>query len=204
MPTLNTLRGLRASDRTDEEQKAINQQMCYKEESDTFEVAPIRTAMPIEEKPEVDTTSAAMINQVMRYKQHLDEQYEQALAEREATYGVGRNTINNTANDYLDSIANEVSSYYKKFQGTDKLPLNDDEKKQLSAAYDARKQTYGEQNAGVWLDNYFQDKVANNQSWWEQATHAVSHLIPAIEGGLIQTYGMLHGAINHIIGSEGY
>lgn len=204
MPTLNTLRGLRASDRTDEEQKAINQQMGYKEEPDTFEVAPIRAAMPIEEEPEVDTTSAAMINQAMRYKQHLDEQYEQALAERESTYGVGRNTINNTANDYLDSIANEVSSYYKKFKGTDKLPLNDDEKKQLSAAYDARKQTYGEQNADVWLDNYFKDKVANNQSWWEQATHAVSHLIPAIEGGLIQTYGMLHGAINHIIGSEGY
>lgn len=207
MPTLNQLRGLRSSDRTQEDQQAINDVMGYQEEhEDTFQVAPVRAAMPIrrEEPEEPDTAAAAVINQAMRYKQHLDDQYQQALAEREADYGVGRNSINSTANDYLDSIASNVSSYYKKFKGSDKLPLDDEEKKQLAAAYDARKQTYGEQNADVWLDNYMKDKVGQNQSWFEQATNAVSHLIPAIEGGIIQTYGMLHGGIAHIIGADGY
>lgn len=208
MPTLTQLRGLRASDRSIEEQLAINQQMGYQEELKPINM-PIQNnadilADQMSTEPQADTTSAAAINQALRYKQHLDEQYQQVLAEREEQYGVNRNTVNSTANDYLDSIANNASSYYKKFKNTDKLPLDDNEKKQLSAEYDARKQTYGEQNADIWLDKYFKDKVGQNQSWWEQATHAVSHLIPAIEGGLIQTYGMLHGAIAHAIGAEGY
>ena len=206
MPTLNQLRGLKASDRTEEEQKAINQQMGYKEEPDTMPVVAPQASMPIRrEEPTVDTTSAAMINQAMRYKQHLDEQYQQALAEREEELGTSHvGAINSGANDYLDKVAGEVSSYYKRFRGTDKLPLDDEEKKQIVAQYDARKKTYGEQNADIWLDNYMKDKVANNQSWWEQATNAVGHLIPAIEGGAIQTYGMLHGALAHIFGAEGY
>jgi hypothetical protein len=141
-----------------------------------------------------------MLNNVAMYQQHLNEEYEQALAERETTYGIGRETVNTTANEYLDKIANEVSSYYKKFKGTDKLPLDDNEKKQLAAAYDARKQTYGEQNADIWLDNYFKDKVGQNQSWWEQAVNGVSHLVPAIEGGAIQAFGNIYGAVNHIFG----
>lgn len=206
MPTLNQLRGLKASDRPLEEQKAINNVMGYKDKPDTTPIIASHAAMPIqEEEPKVDTKSAAAINAALRYQQHLDEQYEEALAEREQFYGTQRaGSVNSTANDYLDKIANNASSYYKRFKGTDKLPLDDNEKKKLAAAYDARKQIYGEQNADVWLDSYMKDKVGQNQSWWEQAVNSISHLIPAIEGGAIQTYGMLHGAINHIIGSEGY
>lgn len=206
MPTLNQLRGLGAKDRTLEDQQAINNVMGYKDEpADTFAVSPVSATVPtVDREPEADTTSAAMINQAMRYKQHLDEQYQQALAEREEALGIGRNSVNTAANDYLDQIASNVSSYYKRYKDTDKLPLNDFEKKQLAAAYDARKQTYGEQNADVWLDNYMKDKVGQNQSWFEQAVNGISHLVPAIEGGLIQTYGMLHGAIAHIAGAEGY
>lgn len=207
MPTLNQLKGLRASDRTKEEQKAINQQMGYKEEPEPVLSAPaipIQNTMPLQKESEADTPSAAMINQIMRYKQHMDEQYQQTLAERERAYGVDRSSANGSANDYLDSIANEVSSYYKKFKNTDKLPLDNQERKQLAAEYDAKKETYGQQNADVWLDNYFKNKVGENQSWFEQMTHAVSHLVPAIEGGIISTYGMLHGAVNHILGTEGY
>ena len=165
MPTLNQLRGLKASDRTQEEQRAINQQMGYKEEPEAPVIVNTPAATREVEVPKEDTMQSAILHNAFRYKQHLDEQYQEALAEREQDFGVGRGSVNAFANDYLDTIANEVSSYYKKFKGTDKLPLNDDEKKQLSAAYDARKKVYGEQNADIWLDNYFKDKVANNQSW---------------------------------------
>lgn len=205
MPNLNTLRGLKASDRTAEEQQAINQQMGYKEPDIVMPAATTQLPYVQHEVPAIaDTASTTVLQNALRYKRHLDEQYEKALAERQQEYGVDRASINTSANDYLDSIANDVSSYYKKFKGTDKLPLSDQEKKEMAAAYDARKQTYGEDNANIWLDQQMKEKVANNQSWWEQATNAVSHLIPAIEGGAIQAYGMIHGAINHIAGTEGY
>ena len=205
MPTLNQLRGLKATDRTNEEQKAINQQMGYKEKPAAVPVVAQQPTLPtVQEESNADTTAAFAINQAMKYKKHLDEQYQQALAEREEAFGLARGSVNTNANDYLDSIASNASSYYKKFKDTDKLPLDDQEKKQLAAQYDARKATYGEQNADVWLDKYMKDKVGQNQSWWEQATNGLSHLIPAIEGGAIQTYGMLHGALAHIFGAEGY
>ena len=202
MPVLGSkpLQGLTANDRSLEDKQAIDNLMG--------------NTAPVQEIPDTvntDTTSMptygnkALINQLHnRYLEELDERYQQLLNERREEYGVDRESTNSNANEYLDKIGNEVSSYYKKFNGTDKLPLDNQEKKELAAAYDARKKVYGEQNADVWLDNQFKNIVGNNQSWFEQATNAVSHLIPAIEGGLIQTYGMLHGAIAHIVGAEGY
>lgn len=205
MPTLQQLRGLRSSDRTKEEQKSINQQMGYQEKEPEV---PVVASMPIarqtpEEPDAADTMQSAILHNALRYKQHLDEEYEKALAQREEDYGVSRtNSINSSANDYIEKIADEVSSYYKRYKGTDKLPLSDQEKKQLAAAYDARKQTYGEDNANIWLDQQMKDKVGENQSWWEQGISAISHLIPAIEGGAIQAYGNVHGAINYILGNK--
>lgn len=193
MPTLTELyklKGLTASDRTPEEKEAIAEQMNYDE--------PI-----VETEPEItinnnlDTNSAIVLDMALQYKSHLDQKYRDTLKENEEIYGVNRNSINSSVNDSLDKIANEVSTHYKKYNGTDKLPLDDQKKKQLLAEYDARKATYGDQNADVWLDNQFKDIVGNNQSWFEQMWNATSHLIPAIEGGAIQTYGMIQGAIMH-------
>lgn len=204
MPSIRELRGLSSSDRTPEEQRNINQLMGYREKEPEI---PVKTNAPIQQtyrNSNIDSASAQFLSATLRYQQHLEDQYQKALAERQEEYGVGRNSVNTTANDYFDKIANEVSSYYKKFRNTDKLPLSDQEKKELAAAYDARKQTYGEDNANIWLDMQMKDKVGENQSWLEQMQYSISHLIPAIEGGAIQAYGMVHGAINHIIGSEGY
>ena len=200
MPSLNTLRGLKASDRTAEEQQAINQQLGYKEEDTS--IPAVAPAQPIEPVTPADTASASILQNALRYKRHLDEEYEQALAEREQDYGVNKNSVNTNANDYLDNIASQVSSHYKKYRGTDKLPLGDQQKKEMAAAYDARKKVYGEDNANVWLDNQFKDIVGNNQSWWEQGLNAVSHLIPAIEGGAIQAFGNVYGAINYALGNK--
>lgn len=206
MPTLNQLRGLKALDRSQEEQKAINQQMGYKEPEETIPVG--TTSSPTSFTPsarfeeQVDTPSAALINQALRYQRHLDSEYEKALAERNQFYGTGHeNAINTTANQRFDQIANDASAYYKRYQGTDKLPIDDQEKKQLVAQYDARTKAYGEDNANIWLDRQMKEKVANNQSWWEQGLSAVSHLIPAIEGGAIQAFGNLYGALEPIVGA---
>ena len=146
MPNLGSLRGLRTSDRSKEEQQAINAQMGYKDnqEVNTISIKPSNPT-PISQ-PQVDTASASILNNALHYQKHLDNQYLEALAEQNQRYNVGSNSVNSSANDYLDSIANNVSSYYKKYKGTDKLPIDDDTKKKLAAEYDARKQTYGEQS----------------------------------------------------------
>ena len=197
MPSLRELRGLRASDRTPEDQAAINQQMGYREQP-TVVVPPVTSPAP-QTVPQADTTSAAVINQYRRYQQHLDEEYAKALAERQQDYGTERSSINTTANDYIDKIASQSSSYYKRYAGTDKLPLTAQEKKELAAQYDARKATYGEDSANIWLDNQFKNKVADNQSWLEQGWNAISHLVPAIEGGAIQAFGNMYGALEPIL-----
>jgi len=198
----NSLRGLRASDRSIEEQKSINETMGYRNDSiptSNFE------SLDIQESEQDSADLAHLLRKKMdAYTFDLNAKYKQALAENRERFSVGRNSVNTSANDYLDKIASENSSYYKKYKDTDKLPITDQDKKKLAAEYDARKKTYGEDNANTWLDGQFKNIVGNNQSWWEQAVHAVSHLVPAIEGGLIQTYGMLHGAIAHIAGAEGY
>lgn len=197
----SNLRGLKASDRTEEEQKAINQQMGYKEKEEP-EIATPDSNITTTVAP--DNSAAAAVDTYLNYQQHLNEEYEKALAERREEYGVQRNSVNSNVNDYLDKIASNASSYYKKYKNTDKLPLTEQQKKDLAASYDARKEVYGEQSADIWLDSQFKNIVGTKQPWWEQAINGLSHLIPAIEGGAIQTYGMLHGAINHIAGTEGY
>lgn len=202
MPVLGGkgLRGLTANDRTQEDKQAIDSLL-----GSNITEAEVSDTLSIEAANMPTFGNKALINQRHNeYLEYLEDQYQKILAEREEAYGVDRNSTNTNANDYLDRIASEASSYYKKFKDTDKLPLDDTEKKQLAAAYDAREKVYGKQNADIWLDNQFKDKVGQNQSWWEQATNGLSHLIPAIEGGAIQTYGMLHGALAHIAGAEGY
>ena len=199
----NKLKGLKTSDRSTEEQRAINDVMGYRDKSlSNPQIDNINQT----ESESLDTNDMAYLlrKQVDAYMFDLNNKYNQALAKNQQKYGAERNSVNTSANEYLDRIANEVSSYYKRFKGTDKLPINDYQKKELAAQYDARKATYGEDNANVWLDNQFKDIVGNNQSWWEQGLNAIGHLAPAIEGGAIQAYGMVHGAINHILGTEGY
>ena len=78
MPTLNQLRGLKATDRTQEEQEAINQQMGYQEKEPDM---PVAASMPVRQEeilpdPVIhDTQQAVILNNAIRYKKHLDEQY---------------------------------------------------------------------------------------------------------------------------------
>lgn len=206
MPDLRTLRGLKASDRSKEEQRAIDQQMGYKEEEevtpDELVVGEIPSLNMVRNNMEpVDTTSAAILNNALRYQRDLDDRYQEVLNERQDYYGTERNSTNTNANSYIDGIANEVSSYYKKYKNTDKLPISDQQYKELASMYDARKEAYGEDNANIWLDNQFKDIVGNNQSWLEQAWNGLASIGPTIEGGAIQAFGNAYGAISYALGN---
>lgn len=215
---IKTLRGLKASDRTAEEQSAINQQMGYKEKPKEEDIKIKKPFIQISsEKLDVNKAKrAAMSSNPMaintqdfnaRIKKageitaHLGEVYKDALSEYQEQYGVGRNTINSNANDFIDKISSEVSSYYKKYHNTDKLLDSDPKlnKKKLAAEYLAKKKAYGEDAANVWLDKQYKNIVGENQSWWEQAMAGAGHLIPSIEGGAVELLGNIYGTLNPII-----
>lgn len=91
MPTWNQLRGLTASDRSQEEQKAINQQMGYKEKqpTTTFRIKPTSIASPV--NPQPLSSSGAMLGRILEYQNDLKDKYADALANFREQYGTNRN-----------------------------------------------------------------------------------------------------------------
>lgn len=197
MPTISELRGLKASDRSESDKKAINQVMGYQDTPTTAKVPTIKPS-PVPESAPISSSGAFWMNQI-KYQRQLDNLYQETLKENNAKYGVNRNSVNSTANEYIDNIARQVSSHFKRYAGTDKIPENSYDPKALAAGYDAQKKIYGEDSANIWLDNQFKNIVGENQSWWEQAMDGLSHLVPAIEGGAIQLTGNIYGTLNPLI-----
>lgn len=202
MPNLRTLKGLKASDRTDEEKKEIAQYMGYSNDSDTLNADIDTIAQPYniteDSLPQADTISAMIINQAIKYQKEANNQYNKLLAEKQEEYGVNRNSVNSAVNSYIDQLGNEVSSTYKRYKGTDKITINDQQKKQLAAEYDARKEMYGEQHADLWLDQQFKNNVSSNQSWLEWMWNALYSIPSSIEGGAIMAAGNAIGATDYL------
>ena len=212
------LRGLKASDRTKEEQTAINQQMGYKNQPEQEEIkinsssspsTPAPTHLPAGAKLDMsavggkkEKTLAQKMKDLAPTYAHMTELYKEGLAESGTKFGYGRNTVSANASDYLDKVSNEVSSYYKKYKGTSKLNDNDltpEKVKSLAMDYQAREKAYGKDAAAYWLDKQYKEMVATNQSWMEQAWNGFSHLVPSIEGGAVELAGNIWGTVNPIV-----
>lgn len=206
MPVFGKLYGLSASNRTEEEKKAINEQKAYREDpKDTIaEASKPSTKLPDEAKIDVEAMKIAqgdkdaLARQSRKKAQILTQRMKEFKAlykENAEKYGVNRNSENLTANQLIDNISKKYSSYYKKYYGTEKLPEWSVDKKKLAAEYDTILNTQGEDRANTWLDDQYKNIVASNQSWWEQALNSFTHYIPTIEGGAVQVAGNLYGLI---------
>ena len=199
-------KGLKASDRTKEEKEAINEINSYRKPqespdsvvSTTTVSKPKTTSAPVTDFKlnSVQTNSSRVLAAVGQYENELAQKYKQSLDKARQNYGVGRNSVNTKANESIQKIAQNVSSYYKRYYGTSYLPDSDIDSKKLMAEYEAHKETYGEDNANIWLDSQFKDIVGKNQPWYSQALNSLTHLIPTIEGGAIQFFGNNIGLMN--------
>lgn len=207
MVSLGKLRGLQASDRSKQEQNSINQQMGYKQQNTVLvdeNQNPYVIQQPVQQPQtsnalEGMSSAGAMLQRIKQYNKQLDNQYLSSLNDFQEQYGVFNNSVNTNAVDYIQKVARENSSFYKKFQGTDKLPLTGQDYMKLAAEYDARKKTYGEDNANIWLDGVFKNTVGENQSWYEQALNGFGSFLPTMEGAAVSTLGNVYGAINPIL-----
>lgn len=102
----------------------------------------------------------------------------------------------------LDEISNAVSPYYKKYYGTDKLKLNDEDKINLIAKFQAWNEIGGNSFAQKALGEYYQNIVASKQSPWEKAINSGAQFIDSAAGMLIRAAGMI-GAMTTIGKEEG-
>lgn len=204
------VQGLTASDRTAEEQQEINEVMGYKQEPDTTVIDTLIASKPAvrdsvgmanasrTDLPSIAPTTISDIENSSRlaeFNRRREQEYQPVLNRFMQQYGVDRNSTNLTAKEKIQKVAGEYSSYYKRYNNTDLLSLTDADYKKLAAEYDTMLEMYGEDDANMWLDRQIKNKVAENQSWFSQYWDAASHLIPAIEGGIIQGIGNVAGLI---------
>ena len=95
----------------------------------------------------------------------------------------------------FEALSGEVSPMYKEYNGTDKLSMSTEEKKQALATYLANEAVGGSQFAAKALGNYYQNTVANNQSFLEKAWNSDAQFIDSAAGMVIRAAGMAGGAI---------
>lgn len=102
----------------------------------------------------------------------------------------------------LDEVSKAISPYYKKYYGTDKLNLNDEDKINLIANFQAWNEIGGNSFAQKALGEYYQNIVANNQSLWEKTINSGAQFVDSATGMLIRAAGMI-GAMATIGKEEG-
>lgn len=95
----------------------------------------------------------------------------------------------------FEALSGEVSPMYKEYNGTDKLSMSTEEKKQALATYLANEAVGGGQFAAEALGNYYQNTVANNQSFLEKAWNSGAQFIDSAAGMVIRAAGMAGGAV---------
>lgn len=109
----------------------------------------------------------------------------------------------------MDSFSGEISSYYKMYNGTDKLNLTPEEKVSLLATYLSNESVGGTQFAAKALGNAYQDIVASNQSLLEKTWNSGAQFIDSAAGMIIRAAGMVGGLAGGLFGygqeeDEGY
>lgn len=126
--------------------------------------------------------------------------YRKALEKYAPMAGAGEN-LNSKYTQDIKEIAYQVSPYYRKYVGTDKLTLTTPEWNQLMAEYMANYETYGEQGANEWLNRSIRDNVASNQSLLEKGAYAVRGFGADAVGTIITASGMVWGLGKAITGN---
>lgn len=96
--------------------------------------------------------------------------------------------------DELDTISNSTSSLYKKYAGTDKLNLSEEDKIDLLSKFQAWNEVGGSTFAQKALGEHYQNIVANNQSLWEKTINSGAQFIDSAVGMLIRAAGMVGAA----------
>lgn len=100
----------------------------------------------------------------------------------------------------FEALSGEISPMYKEYNGTDKLSMSTEEKKQALATYLANEAVGGGQFAAKALGEHYQNAVAENQTELEKGWNMVQQFKDSAVGMFIRAVGMVGGALT--IGKE--
>lgn len=101
----------------------------------------------------------------------------------------------NKALEEFEKTANTISPYFKKFKGTEYLPLDENTKLQMIARYQADKDTYGEQSANIRMQQDIQRIVSKNQPIMDKLYTGFSGAGAFITGQFFQGVGLAFGLL---------
>lgn len=142
----------------------------------------------------------------------IHKSYAQGMGPDNTMRGIGRKYLNQRSaplkNEYLDKLENlsteeqnsyierfeeaskSASGYFEKYNGTDKLSLSRGQKLELLAQYMADQDIAGPQYANKSLGNFYQNTVAEKQSFTEKLVNSGVQFADSAIGMVVRAAGM--------------
>lgn len=189
MPTpeqLKGLKGLSAQDRSEGDKIAIQQQ--YGDADFLVGTPSLDMSTNRQYFQGIYDTNAIAENTFQEMLQGYREKYHTDLS----------NISVNTSD--IREVAKKVSPYYKHYQFSDYITLDNKDWAYLAAQYEATRDVYGEQAANNYLNSAIKDNVAENQPWYEQAWNGFTGMGASAVGAIISTAGALKGTYDYLFG----
>ena len=102
----------------------------------------------------------------------------------------------------FDKMLDEVSSYYKRFKGTEYFPLDNNKKVELMSTYQTESEAFGQETAAKKMAARIQDEVSENQPLIDKIWNGLSGMGANIVGGTIAFVGNITGGSGALIGLD--
>ena len=189
MPTLEQLKGLKglsAQDRSEGDKIAIQQQY----EGADFSVS----------TPSLDISpNRQFLQGVYDANAIAENTFQEMLQSYRKKYHTDLSNVSVNTSD-IREVAKKVSPYYKHYQFSDYITLDNKDWAYLAAQYEATRDVYGEQAANSYLNSAIKDNVAKNQPWYEQAWNGFTGMGASAAGAIINTAGAIKGTYDYLFG----
>lgn len=126
--------------------------------------------------------------------------------EEEYNTGVANNgnLIGSTRRQWedFDKMLDEVSPYYKRFKGTEYLPLDGNKKVELMSIYQTESEAFGPETAAKKMAARIQDEVSENQPLADKIWNGIVGMGANIAGGTISFVGNITGGLSALTGLD--
>lgn len=130
-------------------------------------------------------------------KQSYESEYNKGIANN-------GNLIGNTRRQWedFDKMLDEVSPYYKRFKGTEYLPLDGNKKVELMSIYQTESEAFGPETAAKKMAARIQDEVSENQPLADKIWRGFAGMGANIAGGTISFVGNITGGLSALTGLD--
>lgn len=133
--------------------------------------------------------------------QNIKQSYEDSYNESRADDGTLIGSTRRQWEDF-DKMLNEVSPYYKRFKGTEYLPLDADKKVELMSTFETESEAFGSEAAAKKIAARIQDEVSHNQPLIDKIWNGIAGMGANIAGGTISFVGNIVGGLTALTGLD--